>query len=233
MKKTVYIVSLGCPKNLVDSEVMLGQLEKAGYESTPTPDTADLLLVNTCGFIGSAVEEAIDEILALVKYKEDGTRRLAVTGCLVQRYGEGLFMGYRWYDARDLPPRFPVGHGLSYGSADWGAPTADRRALGAGGSVTVTVPITAGDDRDATVVVQGYVAPVEPTCVRPPKELKAWSKTVVPAGTSRNVTVEFGPDSFHHWDTATGDWLVSPGDYDLVVAASAGDERGRVRVTVS
>jgi ribosomal protein S12 methylthiotransferase len=90
MKKTVYMVSLGCPKNLVDSEVMLGQLEKAGYESTPTPDTANLLLVNTCGFIGSAVEEAIDEILALVKYKEDGTRRLAVTGCLVQRYGKEL-----------------------------------------------------------------------------------------------------------------------------------------------
>ncbi len=67
MNKTVYMVSLGCPKNLVDSEVMLGQLEQAGYESTPTPETADLLLVNTCGFIGSAVEEAIDEILALVK----------------------------------------------------------------------------------------------------------------------------------------------------------------------
>ena len=90
MNKTVYMVSLGCPKNLVDSEVMLGQLEQAGYESTPTPETADLLLVNTCGFIGSAVEEAIDEILALVKYKEDPAKRLVVTGCLVQRYGEEL-----------------------------------------------------------------------------------------------------------------------------------------------
>ncbi len=90
MKKTLYMVSLGCPKNLVDSEVMLGQLEQAGYESTPTPETADLLLVNTCGFIGSAVEEAIDEILALVKYKADSAKRLVVTGCLVQRYGKEL-----------------------------------------------------------------------------------------------------------------------------------------------
>jgi len=90
MNKTLYMVSLGCPKNLVDSEVMLGLLEQAGYESIPTPETADLLLVNTCGFIGSAVEEAIDEILALAKFKEDSAKRLVVTGCLVQRYGKEL-----------------------------------------------------------------------------------------------------------------------------------------------
>jgi len=91
MNKKLYMVSLGCSKNLVDSEVMLGLLEKDGYQVTPEPEQADLLLVNTCGFIGSAVREAIDEILELARYKQqDPSKKLVVTGCLVQRYGMEL-----------------------------------------------------------------------------------------------------------------------------------------------
>ena len=100
-------------------------------------------------------------------------------------------------------------------------------------TVTVTVPVTATGDRDATVVVQGYVAPLAPAAVRPPKELKAWSKQVVAAGATTDVTLVFGPDAFHCWDTATNGWLVEPGEYDLVIAASATDERARVRVTIT
>ena len=88
MNKKLYMVSLGCSKNLVDSEVMLGLLEKDGYSVIEGPEDADLLLVNTCGFIGSAVKEAIDEILALARCKlKDPSKKLVVTGCLVQRYG--------------------------------------------------------------------------------------------------------------------------------------------------
>lgn len=91
MNKKVYMVSLGCSKNLVDSEVMLGLLEKDGYVVTQGPEDANLLLVNTCGFIGSAVKEAIDEILELSRYKKDDpAKKLVVTGCLVQRYGTEL-----------------------------------------------------------------------------------------------------------------------------------------------
>lgn len=87
----LHLVSLGCPKNLVDSEVMLHRLEHDGFTAVEDPADADLLLVNTCGFIGSAVEEAIDEILRLAEYKHrDPDKILAVTGCLVQRYGEEL-----------------------------------------------------------------------------------------------------------------------------------------------
>ncbi len=91
MNKKLFMVSLGCSKNLVDSEVMLGLLEKDGYAVTEEPEDANLLLVNTCGFIGSAVKEAIDEILALSRYKKDDpAKKLVVTGCLVQRYGAEL-----------------------------------------------------------------------------------------------------------------------------------------------
>lgn len=89
--KSLYMVSLGCPKNLVDSEVMLADLENAGYTIVDNPDDATLLLVNTCGFIQPAVEEAIDEILAMAAYKEqDPSKMLVVTGCLVQRYQHNL-----------------------------------------------------------------------------------------------------------------------------------------------
>jgi ribosomal protein S12 methylthiotransferase len=87
----VYAVSLGCPKNLVDTEIILGRLTRAGWEVTGTPAAADLLLVNTCAFIEPACQEAVDTILDLARYKEGNPdKRLVVAGCLVQRYGEEL-----------------------------------------------------------------------------------------------------------------------------------------------
>jgi ribosomal protein S12 methylthiotransferase len=89
--KRLHLVSLGCPKNLVDSEIMVARLEHDGYRLVNDPAEADLLLVNTCGFIRPAVEEAVDEILRLAAYKRrDPDKMLVVTGCLVQRYGEQL-----------------------------------------------------------------------------------------------------------------------------------------------
>ncbi|TFH20078.1 MAG: beta-glucosidase, partial [Acidimicrobiales bacterium] len=155
------------------------------------------------------------------------------TGAGTQRYGEGLFMGYRGYDARDLEPRFAFGHGLSYGSSEWGTPIASTTTITTDGTVTVTVAVTATGRRDATVVVQGYVASIGSSAKRPAKELKAWVKSVVAAGTTAESVLEFGPDAFHHWDTATGAWVVEPGDYDIVIASSAGAEHDRIRITVT
>ncbi|MDP2683082.1 MAG: 30S ribosomal protein S12 methylthiotransferase RimO [Deltaproteobacteria bacterium] len=87
----ICLTSLGCPKNLVDSEVMLGILKQDNFELTANEDDADILIVNTCGFIGDAKEESINAILRLAQYKEKGRcRLLIVTGCLVQRYKDEL-----------------------------------------------------------------------------------------------------------------------------------------------
>jgi ribosomal protein S12 methylthiotransferase len=91
MEKTVYMVNLGCPKNLVDGEVMLGLLAQKGYQLSLDPERADVLMVNTCSFINEAKEESIDTILELARYKERGpAKQLIVTGCLAQRYGREL-----------------------------------------------------------------------------------------------------------------------------------------------
>ena len=85
------LVSLGCPKNLVDSEVMLGLAQNAGHELTPNPEDADVLVVNTCAFIDSAKQESIDTILEMAQHKASGAcQRLIVTGCLGERYREEL-----------------------------------------------------------------------------------------------------------------------------------------------
>jgi len=89
--KKIGFISLGCPKNLVDSEVMMGQLAAAGYELTTDEGEADTLVVNTCGFIDSAKQESIAAILEAARMKADGNcKRLVVAGCLVERYRDEL-----------------------------------------------------------------------------------------------------------------------------------------------
>ena len=84
-------VSLGCPKNLVDSEVMMGLLDQAGAEITNAPATADILVVNTCSFIDKAKQESIDTILQMAQYKVSGkAQRLIVAGCMVERYRDEI-----------------------------------------------------------------------------------------------------------------------------------------------
>jgi len=91
VQKTVYLMNLGCPKNVVDGEVMLGLLAREGYTLSLDPEQAEVLMVNTCSFIDEAKEESIDAIFELARYKANTpTKRLIVTGCLAQRYGREL-----------------------------------------------------------------------------------------------------------------------------------------------
>ena len=90
MKKKIGIVSLGCPKNLVDSEIMLGILKKEKYEITSDKEEAEIIIVNTCGFIESAKQESIDAVLEMADYKKGACELLIVTGCLAQRYSEDI-----------------------------------------------------------------------------------------------------------------------------------------------
>src|SRR3974390_1988005 len=87
----VGMVSLGCPKNLVDSEVMMGGLSSHGYELVPRAEEAEVIIVNTCAFIAPAKQESIDTILEMAEYKRYGAaRKLVVAGCLVERYREEI-----------------------------------------------------------------------------------------------------------------------------------------------
>jgi ribosomal protein S12 methylthiotransferase len=118
----IYFVSLGCPKNQVDTELMLGQVEAAGHSLVHAPDEADVIVVNTCAFIDHAKEESVDTILEMAEYKKSAAKKLVVTGCLAQRYSDDL--------VKDIPE---IDHIL--GSADFQSiskilkPTKSRKKL--------------------------------------------------------------------------------------------------------
>src|ERR1051326_991256 len=104
----VGFVSLGCPKNLVDSEVMMGILARDGFELTPRADEAEILVVNTCSFIEPAQKESIDTILEMAEHKKFGAaKKLIVAGCLVERYRDQILEQVRG-DLRVLPPAPPA-----------------------------------------------------------------------------------------------------------------------------
>ena len=92
-------ISLGCDKNLVDSEMMMGLLHDRGYEFTDNEEEADIIVINTCGFINDAKEESINTILEMAKYKENNLKALIVAGCLVERYKNEILQGLPEIDA--------------------------------------------------------------------------------------------------------------------------------------
>ena len=117
------------------------------------------------------------------------------------RYGEGLLVGYRWYDSRRLPVAFPFGHGLSYASFTLGTPTLSSDTWRTGETLTVTVPVHNTSERRGSEVVQLYVAPGESTVFRPDRELKAFAKVTLDAGESQDVVLELAERAFAYWST--------------------------------
>ncbi len=138
-------------------------------------------------------------------------------------YGEGVFVGYRWYDARDIEPGFPFGHGLSYTTFELGAAVWD------GSSVRLRLTNT-GAVRGAEVV-QCYVHDVASSVARPPQELKAFAKVALDPGESREIALGLDDRAFAFWDVAVHGWTVEPGEFELWIGTSSRDIRHRLTVT--
>ena len=171
------------------------------------------------------------------------------------RYGEGVFIGYRWYEARHLPVRFPFGHGLSYTTFEIGQPDCDDTEISSNQKVTIRIPVTNTGTRAGSEVVQVYVAPRNSTVQRPKKELKNFAKVHLNAGESTVVTVELSPRDFAFWNPAdiyrsvlrpqvTGEsanislnqkgfWQVDPGLYDIHIGSSSAQIAQQVVIAIS
>ncbi|MEO6996735.1 MAG: glycoside hydrolase family 3 C-terminal domain-containing protein, partial [Terracoccus sp.] len=145
------------------------------------------------------------------------------------RYGEGLFVGYRWYDARDLPVQFPFGHGLSYTTFDYRDLTLAAEPDG----IRVGLTLTNTGDRDGREVVQVYTGRAESSVVRPPRELKGFASVELAAGESRTVEVRVGREDLAHWDIRVDRWVVEGGDFKIEVGASSREVRLAGAVSVA
>ncbi len=146
------------------------------------------------------------------------------------RYGEGLFVGYRWYDARRLEVAFPFGHGLSYTSFSY----ADAAAqVDANGDVEVTVAVTNTGDRAGREVVQVYTSLSGSSVQRAPRELKAFASVALEPGETQVVTLTVRRKDLAYWDIRADRWVVEGGEYTVDVAASSRDLRAAVTVAVT
>ncbi|MGH3206591.1 MAG: glycoside hydrolase family 3 C-terminal domain-containing protein [Trebonia sp.] len=137
------------------------------------------------------------------------------------RYGEGLFVGYRGFDARDQEVAYPFGFGLSYTTFGYGQATATVSAAG----IEVRVPVTNTGDRDGREVVQVYVSLPESKVSRAVRELKAFASVPVKAGETAEVVLTIDRDDLAYWDTRLNRWLVEGGAYQFAVGASSRDLR--------
>ncbi|GAT74595.1 beta-glucosidase [Microbacterium sp. HM58-2] len=137
-------------------------------------------------------------------------------------YGEGLLVGYRWYDARRMDVAYPFGHGLSYTSFAYGAAAA---ATTAEGDVVVTVPITNTGPRAGREVVQVYVSVPGSSVQRAPRELKAFSSVEIEPGRTAQVSLRIRRADLAYWDVRVDRWIVEGGDYVIEVGASSRDIR--------
>lgn len=146
------------------------------------------------------------------------------------RYGEGVFVGYRWYDARRMDVAFPFGHGLSYTTFSYGAPSA---TVVDSGDIRVTVPVTNAGEVDGREVVQVYVAPESSIVERAPRELKAFVSVALAAGETQDVSVLVRREDLAYWDIRVDRFVVEGGAYRVEVGASSRDLRGETSVHVA
>ena len=137
------------------------------------------------------------------------------------RYTEGIFVGYRWYDTKDVPVMYAFGHGLSYVDFEYGAISCKRR----NDRICVRFELSNLGEMEADEVVQLYVRRPDSKIERPVKELKAFDRVTLKAGETKKVMLEFPMNELAHWDINTGAWVIEPGMVEILVGSGSDDIR--------
>ncbi|MGE2738033.1 glycoside hydrolase family 3 C-terminal domain-containing protein [Mycolicibacterium vaccae] len=177
---------------------------------------ADVLFgaVNPSGRLAETVPVRLEDAPSFLNFPGEHSRVL---------YGEGLFVGYRGYDARAAEVTYPFGHGLSYTTFRY----SDLRAGLDGEAVVVEVAVTNTGPRDGREVVQLYASKSDSAVLRAPRELRGFTVLDVPQGQTRPAVLRVPRADFAYWDDRVGDWVVEGGPYTLHVGASSRDIRAR------
>lgn len=166
--------------------------------------------VNPSGKLPITFPQCLDDTPAITHYPGGGGK---------MEYGEGVFVGYRWYDSRDIEPLFAFGHGLSYTTFEF-----TELALGAFDSeegAIVTLELTNTGQLFGMETVQVYVEPISSPVARPRRELKGFTKVALAPGARERVELTLDPPSFAHWDVERSQWLAAPGRYRVCVGNSS------------
>ena len=148
------------------------------------------------------------------------------------RYGEGIFIGYRYYDAKEVPTQFPFGHGLSYTTFNYQNPKVSSQNFQDVDGLTVSVDVTNTGKVAGKEIVQVYVHDHESRLVRPTKELKGFAKVELQPGETKTVTVTLDFRAFAYYHPAYRQWITEDGDFDVLIGASSADIRCMKTVTL-
>ncbi len=138
-------------------------------------------------------------------------------------YDEGVYVGYRWYDTKEIPVQFPFGHGLSYTTFEYSNAKAAKPSMTASGTLKVSVDVANTGDYDGAEIVQLYIADPEASIDRPAKELKGFEKVFLKAGQKKTVTFEIDAEDLSYFDADKHEWVAEPGEFQALFARSAGD----------
>ncbi len=183
---------------------------------------ADVLFgeVNPSGKLPTSFPKRIEDNPAYLNYPGENGEVL---------YGEGLFVGYRYYDRKRIEPRFPFGHGLSYTRFDYGELHMGSDRIGPGDELVVDVEVANVGDRAGREVAQLYLCDVECSLVRPEHELKAFCKVALAPGERKTLRFTLDPRALSFYDPAKEDWVAEPGEFEVRVGSSSRDIRSRAR----
>ena len=147
-------------------------------------------------------------------------------------YGEGLFVGYRYYDAKKVEPLFPFGHGLSYTNFEYSDIKLNTDRFTVASGLDISFKVRNGGKRAGQEVIQVYVHDVQSNLRRPEKELKAFCKISLDAGETKTVSIHLDKEAFWYYDPAKNGWIVEPGEFEIMIGASSRDLRLRANTTL-
>jgi beta-glucosidase len=187
---------------------------------------ADILTgaVNPAGKLAETIPIALEDNPTLGNFPGDNG---------VVRYGEGLLIGYRWYDAHALPVAYPFGHGLSYTTFAYTSLSTEVVHDGPEPRVVVTYTVTNTGSRAGREVTQVYVLDDDSSVFRPHQELKGFHKVSLDPGESARVRIELDARAFSFWHPTLRRWVVEPGEFSIVVGSSSRDIRLRSELTLT
>ena len=210
--RTVVVLHNGAPVEMPWADSVLGILEMYLSGEASGEAVVNLLYgkVNPSGRLAETIPYRLQDTPAYLNFPGDGRK---------VHYREGLFVGYRYYDKKEMPVRYPFGYGLSYTTFAYQDLKTDRTELDDTETVTVSLTVENTGGRAGAEVVQIYVAGGDPG--RPVKELKAFTKVELAPGERKEVRLTLGSRSFAQYSTDLHDWYVKTGTYRILAARSA------------
>lgn len=147
-------------------------------------------------------------------------------------YKEGLLVGYRWFDTKNIAPQFCFGYGLSYTNFSYADLKTNKQVYSSKDEIMVSIKIKNSGEMDGMEVVQLYISDMNPKVLKAAKELKAFKKIMVPAGKNIDVTLKFKASDLAYFDERIMQWNISPGNYKLLAGSSSKDIRANCQITI-